>query len=119
MNALRLLLASIVLALLAYTTPVIIHHGPNLLPVFFGDIARFGWPGQFNADFLSLLLLSGLWVAWRHAFSAAGLALGVLTFFGGGAVLSAYLLWASFAVGGDAVALLVGPARCAARRDLA
>jgi len=29
------------------------------------------WPGQFNLDFMCMLLLAGLWVSWRHRFSVA------------------------------------------------
>ena len=46
-------------------------------------MATMGWPGQFNLDFMCMLTLSGLWVAWRHHFSGAGIALGLLAFFGG------------------------------------
>ena len=36
------------------------------------------WAGQFNMDFTCFLLLSGLWLAWRHAFSPSGIVLGVV-----------------------------------------
>jgi hypothetical protein len=104
----RLLLVLIFTAIAVYTGIVIAGHGANLLPVFFGDMARLAWPGQFNLDFMCMLALSGLWVAWRHRFSAAGAVLGVLAFFGGALFLSAYLLVESFRSGGDARALLLG-----------
>jgi hypothetical protein len=107
-NALRLLLAIIFVVLATYTTIVIAHHGPNLFPVFFGDMAEFGWPGQFNLDFMFMLALSGLWVAWRHGFGASGIALGLAAFVGGALFLSAYLLVASFRAQGDVHALLLG-----------
>lgn len=111
MNAFRILLAAIFAILAAYTAVVIARHGANLLPILFGDIARMAWPGQFNLDFLSLLTLSGLWIAWRHRFTPAGLALGACGLFGGGLFLSAYLLVQSFRTGGDMRALLLGPDR--------
>jgi len=83
----------------------------GLLGVFFGDIARMGWPGQFNLDFLGLLTLSGLWLAWRHHFSPAGLALGVAGVFGGAPVLTAYLFVASLEAKGDPATLLLGRTR--------
>jgi hypothetical protein len=52
--------------------------GLGLLPVFFGDIAALGWPGQFNLDVLFYLGLSAFWLAWRHHFSALGWVLGLL-----------------------------------------
>ena len=53
------------------------------MPIFFGDMAKFTWPGQFNLDFTTFLMLSGLWVAWRHHFSASGLILGAIAVVGG------------------------------------
>ena len=81
------------------------------MAVFFGDISRMGWPGQFNLDFMGLLLLSGFWLAWRHHFSPAGLGLGFLGAVGGAPVLTAYLLVTSFTVDGDVGKLLLGETR--------
>lgn len=92
MGAFRILLAAIFVAIAAYTAIVIANHGMGLLPIFFGDMATMTWPGQFNLDFLCMLTLSGLWVAWRNEFSPVGIALGLLAFFGGAFFLSAYLL---------------------------
>ncbi len=108
MTAFRALLVLIFCAIAIYTGIVASQYGMNLLPVFFGDMARFAWPGQFNLDFLCMLTLSGLWVAWRGRFSPAGIALGLAAFFGGALFLSAYLLIESFRAGGDARALLLG-----------
>ena len=68
-------------------------------------------PAQFDVDFSCFLVLSGLWVAWRHHFSAAGLGLAVLAFFGGILFLSIYLLIASFQEQGDIKAVLLGRRR--------
>jgi hypothetical protein len=111
MVLLRVLLATMLVVLSAYTTIVITNHGWNLLPVFFGDIAEMVWPGQFNLDFSGFLVLSALWTAWRHHFSLLGLALSVVALFGGMAFLTVYLLAASYQVRGDARALLLGPTR--------
>jgi len=111
MTAFRLYLAIILLCLGTYTAIVGLDHGWNLLPVFFGDIAALTWPGQFNSDFMTFLLLSGLWLAWRHQFSAGGIFLGVLGVFGGMMVLAPYLLYASFRANGDIAILLLGKAR--------
>ena len=69
MAAFRALLLVMLIALAGYTAVVISNHGWGLLPVFFGDMATMGWPGQFNLDFLFMLTLSAIWVAWRHEFS--------------------------------------------------
>ena len=108
MNAFRILLVVIFLAISGYTVIVINNHGIGLLPVFFGDMAEMGWPGQFNLDFMCLLALSALWVSWRHQFSAVGLLLGVCAFFGGALFLSIYLFIQSYRVNGNVNLLLMG-----------
>lgn len=111
MAAFRLLLGAILATVIVYTAVVISNHGLGLFPIFFGDIVKMEWPGQFNLDFFGFLVLSGLWLAWRHHFSPLGLALGVLGLIGGVPVLTGYLLATSFAVNGDIKALLLGPIR--------
>jgi len=113
-TAFRILLIVLWATIVGYTAVVIANHGIGLLDVFFGDIAAMGWPGQFNLDFTSLLTLSGLWVAWRHRFSGAGIALGALAFFGGGLFLTTYLFIVSVQARGDMREVLLGKARAAA-----
>lgn len=113
MTGLRILLIMLFGILLVYTGAVITHHGWGLLPVFFGDMAKMEWPGQFNLDFMFMLMLSGLWVAWRHCFSRAGLALGLLAFFGGASFLSVYLLVVSLRAQGGMAEVLLGKSRSA------
>jgi hypothetical protein len=110
---LRGFLLLFLVVLLVYTAIVIATHGMGLFGVFFGDIGRLGWPGQFNLDFMGFLFLSGAWTAWRHHFSPLGLALGLVAFFGGMGFLTIYLLIESFRVKGDIRALLLGPKRAA------
>ena len=111
MAGFRILLAIILATIVAYTIPVIANQGFGLFTVFFGDIAKMGWPGQFNLDFLGFLVLSGFWVAWRHHFTPAGLGLGVLGLLGGAPFLTAYLLVASYRSGGDVAVMLLGERR--------
>ena len=92
MLILRTVLVVHLAVLTGYTIVVIQNHGMNLLPVFFGDMAAMAWPGQFNLDFMGFLVLSALWTAWRNGFSALGLVLAVIAFFGGMAFLSVYML---------------------------
>ena len=113
MTLFRLFLATCLVAIAAYTVVTVANHGFNLLPVFFGDMAEMGWPGQFNLDFMCFLALSALWVAWRHQFSASGLALAVVAFFGGMLFLSIYLLIQTGRVRGDMKVLLLGEGRAA------
>ena len=106
---LRLILSLMLVAMLGYTGVVIAGHGLDLFPVFFGDMARLGWAGQFNLDFLCMLALSAWWVAWRHRFSPGGLALALMAFLLGTLFLGLYLLTESVRGRGDIRALLLGP----------
>lgn len=92
MLVLRTVLVVHLAILTAYSLVVMQNHGLNLFPDWFGDIAAMGWPGQFNVDFWGFLVVSALWTAWRNAFSALGLALAVVAFFGGMMFLSIYVL---------------------------
>jgi hypothetical protein len=111
MNAFRMFLVAVFVVIAGYTLVVVGNHGLNLLPVFFGDMTRMQWPGQFNLDFMCMLLLSGLWVGWRHQFSVTGVVLGLVAVFGGALFLSAYLFVESFRTKGDMRKLLLGTAR--------
>lgn len=104
----RLFLIVCLVSITLYTSVTISQHGLDLLPVFFGDMAEMGWPGQFNFDFMCFLALSALWVAWRHRFEPAGLGLGLLAFFGGMLFLSIYLLVQSYRTRGNVALLLLG-----------
>lgn len=111
MNAFRALLTLMVIGIFVYTGFVGIAHGWNLFPVFFGDIFALTWPGQFNVDFSCFLILSGLWMAWRHHFSLGGLVLGVFGVVGGMSLLAPYLLFLSFRTKGDIKVMILGEQR--------
>lgn len=111
MGAFQIYLAAIFVCIFGYTAIVSANHGFGLFEVFFGDIAAMGWPGQFNVDFTSFLMLSAIWLAWRHHFSPVGMALGLMGFFGGGLFLSVYLFLASLRSKGDMKELLLGKVR--------
>ncbi len=106
---LRLILSLMLVAVVAYTGVVISRHGLDLFSVFFGDMVRMGWAGQFNLDFMCMLALSALWVAWRHQFSPGGLVLALMAFLLGTPFLCVYLLSESVQGRGDVRALLLGP----------
>ncbi|MGA1372372.1 MAG: hypothetical protein ACO3Z6_12285 [Pseudomonadales bacterium] len=112
MNAFRALLLTLLLVVVVYTVPVVAREGLwSLLPTFFGDMSKMGWPGQFNLDFMGFLTLSAVWTAWRNDYSGAGLGLAVLAFFGGIPFLTTYLLILSVRTGGDIKAMLLGERR--------
>lgn len=108
MLPLRLLLSLMLVVIVAYTGTVIASHGMEFLAVFFGDMAGMGWAGQFNLDFMGMLILSALWVGWRHRFSAGGIVLALLALLGGTPFLCVYLLIESVRSGGDVRAMLLG-----------
>ena len=83
MSAFRILLTIFIIGIIGFTGIVIFNHGWNLLPIFFGDMAAMTWPGQFNFDFMCFLILSGLWLAWRHHFLLVDLLLGCWVFLAG------------------------------------
>lgn len=117
MTGFRVLLGAILALILGYTIPVIVHHGMGLVPIFFAAIGDMTWQGQFNVDFSCFLVLSGLWVAWRHNFSLLGLALAPVASTGGAMFLSTYLLIVSFETRGDIAALMLGQRRAATLRS--
>ena len=104
----RVLLIFVFCVLSAYTLLVVSGHGLNLFSVFFGDMQKISWAGQFNLDFMFMLLFSAIWVMWRHHFSLAGIALGVVAFFSGAPFLCVYLLIQSFRAEGDVRVMLLG-----------
>ena len=116
MTLFRVLLVTIISVVGVYTAIVIANHGMGLYAVFFGDMADMTWRGQFNLDFLCFLIMSGVWVAWRHEFSAAGLALGFAAFNLGAPFLAAYLLVETYRTKGDSAAILLGSIRAENRR---
>jgi hypothetical protein len=114
MTAFRAALVLLWLAVAGYTGVVVAHHGIDLVSVFFSDVRAMGWPGQFDLDFIGMLVLSGLWVAWRHDFSARGLGLGLLAAVGGILFLATYLLVLSLQSKGSMKEVLLGARRAAA-----
>ncbi len=110
MTCFRILLSLLLVSLLAYTGVVVVRHGIDLLPVFFGDLFTMAWPGQFNLDFLFMLILSATWTAWRNGFSATGLVLGFFALIGGSLFLTVYLLVLSWQTKGNVERILLGDA---------
>lgn len=108
MTAFRIYLILAWTALIAYSAFVIGRDGMDIMPVFFGAIAQGHWPGQFNADFLSMLALSALWTGWRNGWSPAGWVLAIAAFNLGGAFLMAYLLILLHREQGDLSKVLLG-----------
>jgi hypothetical protein len=114
MTAFRILTIAMFGVLALYTGEVIAAHGMTLFEVYFGDMARMAWAGQFNLDFLFMLTFSALWTAWRNGFSPLGLVLAVVAFFGGSGFLAVYLFILSLQAKGDMREILLGRSRLGA-----
>lgn len=118
MNLFRILLIVIIATIGIYTVNVIANHGWGLLPIFYGDIAKMGWPGQFNMDFHAFLILGSVWLMWRHHFSPFGLFFGLCIFAGGAPFLCGYLLVVMVKDKADMAELLLGKPRVAALKRI-
>ena len=108
MSALRLLLIVITVVILGFTVAAVANEGLNLLPHFLGPIFALTWQGQFNVDFTSYLVLSGVWMAWRGGFTTGSIALGVLAPPLGILFLAPYLIYLIRKTESDPRKLLMG-----------
>ncbi len=108
MFPLRVLLCIMFVTVMYYTVLVVAKEGLDLLPVFFDNVSRVNWSGQFNLDFMCMLILSGVWVAWRNRFSAGGLVLGFLAMVLGTPFLCVYLMVEMLRGANNGQALLLG-----------
>jgi FtsH-binding integral membrane protein len=104
----RVFLATLFVIIAVYTSITIATDGLGLVPLFFGEMLTFGWQGQFNLDFLTFLLLTGLWVAWRGGFTGASIGLGLVASVLGMVFLSAYLLVLSYRERGEMQRIMMG-----------
>ncbi|MGI3186529.1 hypothetical protein [Nioella aestuarii] len=110
MQGIKWLIAGMVAVIWVYSGAVILRDGLDFFTPFFSAILTVTWPGQFALDFLLYLLLSAFWVAWRHGFSGAGIALGAAMLFGA-VVFLPYLLIAALRSSGDPVVFVTGANR--------
>ncbi len=111
MNLFRILLGLMTVGIIIFTGIAGLNHGWNLLAVFFENIISLNWSGQFNYDFMCYLLLSALWIMWRHKFSINGILFGLIASVAGILFFAPYLIVASFSSGGDFRILLLGENR--------
>ncbi len=109
MPGLAIFLLVLWVILLGYTTIVVVTDGVNLFPIFFGDIQLMGWSGQFNLDFLMLLILSACWTVWRNGYTMKGWFLALLAFCGGAGFLLPYLAYLITKYSGDMDKVILGP----------
>ncbi|MCB1608000.1 MAG: hypothetical protein KDI71_13605 [Xanthomonadales bacterium] len=108
MRIFQAIAAILLLSLLGYTVLTVANEGLNFLPAAAESLAAMGWSGQFAADFSCYLVVSALWVLWRHRGSGAGWLFAVGALIGGFLYFGAYLLIASVQARGSISALLLG-----------
>ena len=73
----RLVLMAMTVLIVLFTLAATANGGLDLFTPFLRPVFEMNWQGQFNIDFLTYLVLSGLWMAWRSGFSRSGLLLGI------------------------------------------
>ena len=108
MSAFRTLLIVLTIAVAGYTLAAVANEGINLLPHFLNPIFALTWQGQFNLDFMSYLVLSGVWMAWRGGLTGRSIALGLLAPPLGMPFFAPYLVYLTARTGGDPRKLLLG-----------
>jgi hypothetical protein len=105
---LKSLLALQTVAILVYTALSVRNEGWDLFTIFVNNLTSLTWNGQFNLDFSSYLLLSGLWILWRNKFSPASLLIGGVATILGILFFAPYLLYLLYVENGDLRKVLVG-----------
>jgi hypothetical protein len=108
MKAFQILLGIFFAGILTFTAAAVSKQGWNLVPLFVNEITAMTWQGQFNFDFSCYLMLSALWILWRHEFSGMGFLLAGIASVAGILFFAPYLLIQSIKAKGDMIILLVG-----------
>lgn len=108
MKAFRILLVIFFIGICVYTIIAGANNGWNLFKVFVDNLTAFSWSGQFNFDFSTYLILSGIWVAWREDFTPKGIVLGLIASVLGILFFAPYLLIISFQENGEMKTILLG-----------
>ena len=108
MSTFRITLIVMTIVILAMTLAAVSNEGFNLLPPFLSPVFAMNWQGQFNVDFTTYLILSGIWMAWRGGFTGGSIAWGLLAPPLGILFFAPYLIYLIGATGGDPRKLLLG-----------
>lgn len=107
-NLFKTLLIIQTTTLLVYTFIAFKNEGADLLSVFLTNIQSLNWNGQFNADFMCYLTLSGIWIMWRNKFTLSSIIIAIIAMIMGIIVFAPYLLYLFFKEKGDAKKFLIG-----------
>jgi len=93
MTQLRILITFILLGLTGYALILVLDGRFDFVTPFLSTIPALTWQGHINLDFLSYLVLAGVWIAWRSGFTPTGNMLGVLSVLSGMLFFALYLLY--------------------------
>ena len=115
MTSLRILIVLLFAALAIYTVFAIANEGLNFIPIFIAGLMSMTWQGQFSLDFMTYLVLSAVWIAWRHNFSGIGIVLGFFALTCAMLFFAPYLLYAINRSRGSFETLLLGEERARRR----
>lgn len=107
-NLFKPLLIIQTITLLTYTFIAFKNEGADLLSVFLTNIQSLNWNGQFNADFMCYLTLSGIWIMWRNKFTLSSIFIAIIAMIMGIIVFAPYILYLFVKEKGDAKKLLIG-----------
>lgn len=107
-NLFKALLFLQTVGLLIYTVLAFKNEGANLFKPLLENIKALNWSGQFNLDFSSYLILSGLWVMWRNKFSPKSILTAIIAMIVGIMVFAPYLLYLVIKENGDIKKVLIG-----------
>ncbi|WP_204113758.1 hypothetical protein [Shimia biformata] len=108
MTTLKTTLIAMTAIVAVTTTAAMSKEGIDFLSPFLAEIMALGWQGQFNLDFACYLVLSALWIAWRHGFSLGGFLIAGLAALLGILVFAPYVLVQISRAEGDPRRLLMG-----------
>ena len=106
--ALKALLLGQTALVMVYTVLAAQKEGWDLFTVFLNNITAYSWNGQFNLDFASYLLLSGIWVMWRNQYSLASILIALVVTIVGIITFAPYLLYLLISEKGDMKKVFLG-----------
>ena len=108
MTQFRILITLILSCLIGYALILILDGRFDFITPFLTTIPALTWQGHINLDFLSYLVVAGVWIAWRSGFTPVGIALGVLSMMSGMLFFAPYLLYQISRSDNDPRKLLLG-----------
>lgn len=96
------------LLILVSTAAAVKTEGWNFMHPFLAAMRYWNWNAQFLTDFTCYLLLSGIWIMWRHGFTPQAISGGLLAMVLGFLVFAPYLLFLLLRSKGDVHWVLTG-----------